>query len=94
MWHGKVLTSRADEYERYLFAEGIPKLRAIKGNLGAEVLRRTDGDVTHFVVISYWPSEDAIRAWAGDAVTKTRLLPRDLEYLIDPEYETQHFLIR
>lgn len=94
VWHGKVLTSRADEYERYLQDNGILALRATQGNLGAQLFRRAEGEVTHFVVISYWPSEDAIRAWAGDTLTKVRMLPRDPAFLIDPETEVLHFAIR
>ncbi len=52
MWHGRTLTSKADEYYTYLKQAGIDKIEAIKGNLGAQVLRRTDGDTTEFTVIS------------------------------------------
>jgi len=94
LWHGKVLTSRADEYERYLNENGVNRLRAIPGNLGVQMFRHADGDVTHFVVISYWPSEEAIRAWAGDVLTRTRLMPRDPEFLIDPELTVIHYDIK
>jgi hypothetical protein len=53
IWRGRVPTSRADEYEKYLYESGVLKIRTIAGNLGAEMLRRQDGDVTEFIVISY-----------------------------------------
>jgi heme-degrading monooxygenase HmoA len=91
MWHGKVPRSRADEYQAYLDKEGVQKLRAIKDNLGAQLFRRDDGDVTEFVVISYWPSRDAIHAYAGADIEKVHDLPRDKEFLIDPERTVKHF---
>lgn len=93
IWHGQVSAARGDEYERYLYENGVKKLLATPGNLGAQMFRRTIGDREDFVVISYWPSEDAIRAWAGENVTRTRLLPRDPEFLIDPELEVRHYVI-
>ena len=91
IWRGRVSTSRAEEYTKYLYDNGIVKIRAITGNLGAEMLKRTDGDVTEFVVISYWPSRDAIRAFAGDDIEKAHFLPRDREFLINPDEFVRHY---
>ena len=93
MWRGEVPLARADEYEAYLNAEGLGKLRSIKGNLGVQMFRRTVGDREEFVVISYWPDENTIRAYAGDDVLRARLMPRDPEFLIDPDTHVRHFRI-
>ena len=93
VWHGQVAASRGDEYEKYLYENGVKKILATPGNLGVQMFRRAAGDRADFVVISYWPSEKAIRAWAGENLTKTRLLPRDREFLIDPELEVKHYKI-
>jgi heme-degrading monooxygenase HmoA len=91
VWHGKVPRSRADAYQAYLDKEGVQKLRLIKDNLGAQMFRRDDGDVTEFIVISYWPNRDAIHAYAGADIEKVHDLPRDKEFLIDPERTVKHF---
>lgn len=91
IWHGKTLTSKAAEYYNYLNEAGIKKIQAIPGNLGVQVLRRADGKFTEFTVISYWVSRDAIRAFAGNDIEKVRFLPKDKEYLIDPETKVKHF---
>ncbi|MFH7028633.1 MAG: hypothetical protein ACHBN1_25375 [Heteroscytonema crispum UTEX LB 1556] len=52
IWHGKTLTSKAEEYYAYLKEAGIKKIESIPDNLGAQVLRRTDGKITEFTVIS------------------------------------------
>ena len=91
IWHGRVRTEKADEYNAYLQKEGIEKIEAIPGNLGAQMLRRTDGKVTEFMVISYWPSREAIHAFAGADIEKTHNLPRDKEFLLELEPKVKHF---
>jgi heme-degrading monooxygenase HmoA len=91
MWHGRTKTSIADEYYAYLKAEGIDKIEAIPGNLGAQILRRTDGATTEFTVISYWDSLEAIKAFAGNDIEKTHFLPKDPQYLLELEPKVKHF---
>ena len=93
MWRGEVAIARADEYQTYLDQEGLAKLRAIPGNLGVQMFRRTVGDREEFVVISYWPDENTIRAYAGDDVLRAHLLPRDPEFLLDPDTHVRHYRI-
>lgn len=93
MWRGEVPLARADEYQRYLSEEGVAKLRAIPRNQGVQMFRRTAGDREEFVVISYWPDEEAIRAYAGDDVLWARFLARDREFLIEPDTHVRHYRI-
>lgn len=91
IWHGRTLTSKADEYYAYLKEAGIKKIVSIPGNLGAQVFRHTNGNITEFTVISYWESQDAIRKFAGNDIEKARYLPRDRDYLLELEPNVKHF---
>ena len=91
IWHGRTLTSKADEYYAYLKEAGIDKIEAIQGNLGAQVLRRTEDKTTEFTVISYWESREAIKKFAGDDIEKTHFLPKDPQYLLELEPKVKHF---
>jgi len=90
VWHGRTLNNKADAHAAYL-AEGIKKFLSIKGNLGYQMMRETVGDETHFMVISYWASRDAIKAYAGDDIRKTRHAPRDAEFLIEPKLTVMNY---
>lgn len=92
IWKGRTLTSKADEYQRYLDS-GITKLRSTPGNLGISVLRRSEGDRTEFLVLSVWESVDAIKRYAGQDYQKAVLLPRDREYLLEVEPNVLHYEI-
>lgn len=66
IWRGRTLASKAEEYQAYLDASGISKVRATPRNLGVTVLRRNDGGKTEFLVMSLWESVDAIKKFAGE----------------------------
>jgi quinol monooxygenase YgiN len=90
LWHGKTPNDKADAYADYI-SDAIKKFRTISGNLGYQLMRETVGAETHFVVISYWASRDAIKAYAGEDIQKTRSLPRDPEFLIDLEPTVKNY---
>jgi heme-degrading monooxygenase HmoA len=92
-WRGKVIGTRAAEYQKYLFDQGIVKLSQIDGNLGVQMFRSEDGETTEFVVISYWPNLEAIRKYAGNEIEKPHHLPRDPEFLITLPEKVQHYQI-
>ena len=92
LWRGRVKNARANEYQRYLEAQGIAKLKAIKGNLGAEMFRQSLHDgTTEFVVVSYWPDREAIHAYAGADIERVHDLPRDKDFLINPDKTVKNF---
>jgi heme-degrading monooxygenase HmoA len=84
IWHGRVKAEKADEYTAYL-TDGLKQIDVIPGNLGVQMLKRMDGDVAEFYVISYWDSRESIKKFAGENIEKVHPLARDNEYLIDPE---------
>ena len=93
IWRGRTLAAKADEYEAYLFASGITRVRATPGNLGVTVLRRADGDQTEFLVISTWESLDAVKKFAGADYDKAVILDRDREYLVEVEPTVRHYAV-
>ena len=53
--------------------------------------RRKEGDRVHFLLISYWDSQDSITAFAGPDIETARYYPRDREYLLELEPGVQHY---
>jgi heme-degrading monooxygenase HmoA len=93
IWHGRTPRGVADEYGAFLARRAIPDYRAVPGNLAAAVYRRDEGDVTHFMTVSRWANEEAIRAFTGGELLKARYYPEDTGYLIEFEPEVQHFTV-
>jgi hypothetical protein len=55
------------------------------GNKGAYALRRMEGDTAHFLMVTFWESEDAIRAFAGHDITVAKYYDFDKDFLIELE---------
>ncbi len=60
---------------------------------GVYVLRRDDGDETHFLTATFWESEEAIRGFAGADVLKAKHYPEDREFLLELEPEVVHYTV-
>ena len=89
IWRGSTEAARADEYQAYLYAEGVLTLEAKPGCLGVQMFRRMKGDVAEFTVISYWESMQAMGAMHSDGgnVMRVAHLKRDWEFLLElPEF--------
>jgi heme-degrading monooxygenase HmoA len=54
-------------------------------------LRRTHEGNTEFLLISYWDSYEAIRAFAGDDLERAVYYPRDQEFLLELEPKVTHY---
>ena len=91
IWRGWTAVGSAEAYELYLLEELFPSMTRIKGFLGAEVLRRADGDEVAFVTLTRFSSFEAIRAFAGEDYERPVLGSRALSLLTRGDELAQHF---
>ena len=91
MWHGRVPTSKADAYRAFTNGRAIPDYRSVPGNLSVHVLERREGEVTHFITLTFWESLEAIRAFAGDDLEKAKYYPEDDGFLLEFEPRVVHY---
>jgi hypothetical protein len=63
----------------------IPDYRSTPGNKGAYALRRMEGNTAHFLMITFWESEEAIRAFAGEDISVAKNYEFDKEFLLELE---------
>ena len=91
MWHGRVPSAKAAAYRTFLNERAIPDYASVAGNVRVHILERSDGEVTHFVTMTFWNGIEAIRAFAGDDVTKAKYYPEDAEFLLEFEPEVVHY---
>src|SRR2546427_2536978 len=84
-WHGVTEASKADAYVEVLREWGLKGYRDTPGDQGVMVLSRTDGDRTHFLLVTFWESFDAIRRFAGPNPERAVYYPKDKEFLLEFE---------
>lgn len=94
LWHGRTALTKADAYTAFLDERAMSDYRSVAGNLGAQVWRRDEGEVSHFLTLSYWESEQAIRAFAGDDLLRAKYYPEDAEFLLEFEPQVVHYEVR
>lgn len=90
-WHGAVPAAKAEGYLNYLNKTGIPDYQDTPGNQGVCVLKRVEGEIAHFLIMTLWVSEEAIRTFAGEPINRARYYPEDMEFLIEQEREVTHY---
>ena len=93
MWHGVTPHSKADAYTAFLEQRAIPDYRSVPGNLSVAVLRCDEGDVSHFVTVTHWESEESIRAFAGDDLLTAKYYPEDQDFLLEFEPQVRHYTV-
>ena len=93
IWHGRVPRSKADAYATYIRETGLADYQRVSGNRGVYLLRRDDGDITHFTTLTFWDSVDAIKAFAGEDYERARYYPEDDEFLLEREPLVTHHTV-
>lgn len=91
MWHGRVDSTRAEEYHQYLIDTGLNDYKTTEGNRGVFLLKRDDGDITHIYTLTFWDSIESIKKFAGEDYEKARYYPEDKDFLKEFEPEVTHF---
>jgi heme-degrading monooxygenase HmoA len=91
IWHGRTTAAKSDEYLNLMRTVAIPDYRSIPGNQGACALRRIEGDTAHFLMVTFWESEDAVRAFAGNEISVAKYYDFDKNFLLEMEPTSTHY---
>jgi hypothetical protein len=71
--------------EQYLITNLYPETEVFY------ILERQEGEITHFITLTFWDSLDAIRGLAGEDVEKAKYYPEDTDFLLDFEPKVVHY---
>lgn len=90
IWHGRTKTSVAREYREFVIKTGIAGYQSVKGNRGAQVWQREEGDITHVYTVSWWEDWESIKAFAGQDISRAKYYEEDKNYLLEFEPTVMH----
>jgi heme-degrading monooxygenase HmoA len=91
-WRAEIRRPLKQEYVDYVTATGIAGYRRAEGNLGAVIATRDlDSERSEIVTLSWWKNEAAIKAFAGDDISRSRYYPEDNRYLLTHPEFVQHY---
>ena len=91
MWHGRVPASKAEAYRKFVNERAIPDYQSVDGNISVHILERTEGDITHFITLTFWKNLDSIKAFAGEDVERAKYYPEDKDFLLEFEPTVVHY---
>ena len=91
MWHGRVPTSKAKAYREFLNTRAIPDYQSVEGNVSVYILEQPEGEITHFITLSFWESMEVIRGFAGQDVEVAQYYAEDKDFLLEFEPRVVHY---
>ena len=91
VWRGWAPANGAQEYVRHYRVEVVPVLRSVAGFEGARLLRRTIGDETEFVSLTFFEDLDAVRAFAGPDYEAAVVTDEAREVLVRFDEHVHHY---
>ena len=90
-WRCRCPLEHRDGFLAYLAETGVKDTAALPGCRGAQVLVRDLEDRAEIVLLTFWDSRDAIRAYAGPDIAVAVLYPEDARYGLDPDRHVTHY---
>jgi heme-degrading monooxygenase HmoA len=91
IWRGTVRESDQDTYLAYLQETGLKEYADTPGNRGVHTLRHVADGKCEFLLLTFWESWDAIKAFAGPDYEKAVYYPEDEKFLLDRHPKVEHF---
>ncbi len=85
MWHGRVDSSKSDEYAEFVKQRAAPDYRSVDGLQKLLFLRKNEKDVAHFLLVTYWDSMESVKKFAGEQPEKAKYYPEDDQFLLEKE---------
>lgn len=90
IWHGRTKAEHYEEYTEFMKSVAIPDYQQTKGYVKLTFLRRIDGEVAHFDLITFWENLEVIRNFAGEDYEIAKYYPEDQKYLLEFEEKVTH----
>jgi len=91
IWNGSVRAKDFEAYTTFMKDRAIPDYQGTDGFVKLSFLRRLDGNLGHFTLITYWENLEVIRNFAGESFEKAKYYPEDTDFLLEFEEEVVHY---
>jgi heme-degrading monooxygenase HmoA len=91
LWSARATPENWSAYERHFIDNVIPELRAQKGYVASNLLKRQVGSDIEITVISFWRSLEEIDAFAGRDRENAVVAPQAAGFLDSYDRKVKHF---
>ena len=91
LWCAQTTAAQAPAYAEHLRKHVLPAIQAVAGYVAATLLERPLADAVEIMVITYWRSEDALRAFAGADIEGAVLADEAIALLRQYDRRVRHY---
>jgi len=91
IWHGRTKATDFEDYTELMKSVAITDYEQTPGFVKLSFLRRVEGDVAHFSLVTYWESLEVIKNFAGEDYEIAKYYPEDKDYLLEFEEKVIHY---
>lgn len=93
VWQGITSARMADQYLSYLHRQIIPAYQEATGNAGLFIMKEPRGELVHFLLLSFWASEDSLANFVGADPEVMKLTAEEKSLLIAFESTARNYKI-
>jgi heme-degrading monooxygenase HmoA len=91
LWSARATRQNWPAYEKHFIDHVVPELRAQKGYVASNLLKRQDGEEVAITVVSFWRSLESIDTFAGQDRGAAVVSPVVTAFLSSYDKRVQHF---
>jgi len=91
IWHGITKKEHYEAYTNFMKQKAIPDYTNTEGFVKLTFLRRIEGNIAHFNLITYWENIEVIKNFAGNDYKIAKYYPEDQKYLLEFEEKVTHY---
>lgn len=94
IWSVITLATNAERYFDFLKKAFIPACQTAKGNKGLLIMDALQGELAHFLLVSFWVSEQALADFTGaDSYEVVKPSPEERSLLLAFESTAKHYSV-
>jgi hypothetical protein len=94
IWRSVTLAAKAEQYVEYLNRIVIPAYQTAEGNKGLFIMKQLQGELAHFLLLSFWTSDKTFERSAGADTCTCEVVnpsPEEKSLLIAFESIARHY---
>ena len=93
IWRVVTLAEKSGHYLEYLNKVIVPACQTAEGNEGLFLMKECQGELTHFLLLTLWASDEAVANYTGTAEDVVNPTPEERDLLIAFESTARHYQV-
>ena len=91
IWEGKTKAEDFEAYTEFMKSKAIPDYKKTDGFIKLVFLRRIEGEIAYFKLITFWENLEVIKNFAGADHEIAKYYPKDQDFLLEFEEKVMHY---